>query len=126
MTAERTPHAASRASQRVPDVLKGSVPVQAEAPLLSKPLQEPMASAPQASSRRKASRPGQSLSSAPPRSYASRPEAPPVRVSKRKRDASRFDKGRSDRVVRRQPSALPAPSLEAEFDPNGELIRSMQ
>ena len=122
---ERTPHPVLGGSQNLTEVFRGTAPLQEEAPLVYKSLQEPISADTQGSSNRKAGRRGPSLSSSTMSPYAPRAAyAPPARVSKRKRAPDRLGKGRSERVVQRQSPPLPVRSLESEFDPNADLVRS--
>jgi hypothetical protein len=123
--AGHTPQPRSRARQDLVDAFVRSSPPEEDTPPAYTPLEEPGSIAIRPSSDRKAGPGTKSVSAPPMTTYAPKPASTrPTRVNKPNREPDRLRKDPPQRTVQRRSLQFSTRSVDADFDPNAERVRS--
>jgi hypothetical protein len=120
-----TPQPMLRGRQDLMDAFVRSSPLGEDTPRVYAPLQESGSADIRPSPDRKAGPGTKHLSSSPATRYATKPSsASPTRVSKPEREPDRPGKDLPQRLVQRRSLQFSTRSVDSDFDPNAERVRS--
>ena len=124
-SAVHTPQPVLRGRQDLIDAFVRSSPLEEDSPRMYAPLEEPGAADIRPSPDRKAGPGTKHLSSSPATRYVTKPSSvPPTRVSKPKQEPDRPGKDLPQRLVQRRSLSFSTRSVDSDFDPNAERVRS--